>query len=279
MILTRTAAALSAILLAGLATSAATAGGFTPEIFETFVESNMGTDGKPVYYYSTGTVREFPGGALLATIEGVDMARLLKRDGDGTVHKASRKMYIMRDPTTGEVIEQIGGRPNNSYFYPYQYMIFKHEGDRLTGRSTQGAGQALRSVDIGSVMEARKVGDVTVFSAPNYRARPDGTGSYEMYEFWVQPKAAKVNPSTQLTLTLVNWHPIGNGKPVYTHRTSWRVDRYEDLPQSLRDYIETKAPLFKEPPKDMAEIERLQKAEAPGGDITPAPSPAAPPAR
>lgn len=250
---------------------AAQGNGFTPEIFETFVWSNMGTDGKPVYYYSTGTVRAFPGGELLATIEGVDMARLLKRDSDGTVHKASRKMYIMRDPKTGEVIEQIGGRPNNSYFYTYQYMTFKLEGDRLVGKATQGSGNQVRTVDIGANMMAKKIGDVTVFSAPNYRARPDGTGSYEMYEFWVQPKEKNINPSTQLTLTLVNWHPIGNGKPVYNHRTSWRVDRYEDMPKSLRDYIETKAPLFKEPPSDMAEIERLQKAEAQGADITPAP--------
>lgn len=252
--------------------SIATAKGFTPEIFETFVWSNMGTDGAPVYYYSTGTVRAFPGGELLATIEGVDMARLLKRDEDGTVHKASRKMYIMRDPTTGEVIEQIGGRPNNAYFYPYQYMTFKREGETLAGKATQGAGSALRTVDIGAAMVAKKIGDVTVFSAPNYRARPDGTGSYEMYEFWVQPKEKNISPSTQLTLTLVNWHPIGNGKPVYTHRTSWRLERYEDMPQSLRDYIEASAPLYKEPPKDMAEIERLQKAEAGGGDITPAPA-------
>lgn len=270
MPLSRPLAAIAAGILACIAQPAA-ASGFTPEIFETFVWSNMGTDGKPVYYYSTGTVREFPGGALLATIEGVDMARLLKRDADGTVHKASRKMYIMRDPATGEVIEQIDGRPNTSYFYDYQYMTFRLDGDRLSGKATQGSGSALRTVDIGSAMDAKKVGDVTVFSAPNYRARPDGTGSYEMYEFWVQPREKNITPSTQLTLTLVNWHPIGKGKPVYTHRTSWRVDRYEDLPASLRSYIESRAPLFKEPPKDMAEIERLQKAGTAGGDITPAP--------
>jgi len=237
------------------------AAGFDPKIFEVFVDSNMGTDGKPVYYYSTGTLKTFPGGRLLATIEGVDMARLLRRDADGTVHKASRKFYILRDPQTGAIIEQIDGVPNDRYFYPYQYMTFRLEGDRLAGTSTQGTGKAVRQVDIGSAMEARRIGDVVAFSAPNARELADGTGSFEMYEFWVTPRRAKVSPSTTLTLTLVNWHPIGRGKPVYTHRTSWRVDDYGALPASIREYIETRAPLYKESPKDFAEIERLQRGE------------------
>jgi hypothetical protein len=248
--------ALATMLLGSLP---AAAGGFDRALFEVFVDSNMGTDGKPVYYYSTGTVKAFPAGRLLATIEGVDMARLLRRDADGTVHKASRKFYILRDPDTGAVIEQIDGKPNDRYFYPYQYMTFRLEGDRLTGTSTQGAGAALRRVDIGSAMDARRVGDMVVFSAPNTREAADGTGSYEMYEFWVTPRRARLRPSATLTLTLVNWHPIGQGKPVYTHRTSWRVDRYADLPASIRQYIEAQAPMYREPPKDFAEIERLQR--------------------
>lgn len=237
--------------------------GFTPELFEIFVESNMGLDGSPVYYYSTGFVREFPGGRLLATIEGVDMARFLRRDEDGTVHKAARKMFILRDLDSGEVIETIDGQPNTRYFYPYQYMQFRLAGDRLIGTSTQGAGEAVRTVDIGASFTARMVGDTAVFSAPNFRGLPDGTGSFEMYEFWVPRLAgrAAANPHSTLTLTLVNWHPIGQGRPVYTHRTTWRVEAYEDLPASLRDYIDSQVPLYREPPRDLAEIQRLQRGE------------------
>ncbi|MEZ5474606.1 MAG: hypothetical protein R3E72_06325 [Steroidobacteraceae bacterium] len=251
-------------LLAGmlclLAPHWAVAGGFDQDLFERFVASNMGTDGKPVYYYSTGTVRTFPGGELLANIEGVDMARLLKRDADGTVHKASRKMFILRDPKTGAVIEEIDGKPYNQTFYPYQYMTFRlGTNGELSGGSTQGAGAKKHFVNFAGGIEARRVGDIAVFSAANTRQGQDGTGSYEMYEFWVLPKSSGIKPSATLTLTLVNWQPIGKGKPVYTHRTSWRVDRYADLPASLRDYIDTKAPLYREPPRDMAEIERLQQ--------------------
>ncbi|MBK6599851.1 MAG: hypothetical protein IPG25_18990 [Proteobacteria bacterium] len=254
----RTLMLASALTLA--ASHFAVAGGFDQNMFERFVESNMGTDGKPVYYYSIGTVKTFPGGELLANIEGVDMARLLKRDADGTVHKASRKMFILRDPKTGAVIEKVGGKPNDQSFYPYQYMTFKlGEHGELHGGSTQGAGAKKHFANFAGGIEARRVGDIAVFSAVNSRQREDSTGSYEMYEFWVLPKNSNIKPSATLTLTLVNWHPLGKGKPVYTHRTSWRVDRYEDLPASLRGYIDAKAPLYREPPRDMAEIERLQQ--------------------
>jgi hypothetical protein len=252
-------ARLLALLSLSLSAASAQANGFTAEIFETFVDSNMGLDGSSVYYYSIGTVREFPGGRLLANIEGVDMARLLRRDEDGTVHKAARKMYILRDPASGEVIETIAGQPNTRYFYPYQYMTFRLSGDRLQGTSTQGSGDQVRTVDIGANFQARKVGDTTVFTAPNFRALPDGMGSFEMYEFWVPPRSAAIEPPATLTLTLVNWHPIGEGKPVYTHRTTWRVDDFAGLPESLRSYIVEKAPLYREPPLDMGEIQRLQR--------------------
>jgi hypothetical protein len=256
-------APVAALVLAAVsvfASQPARADGFTPELFEIFVESNMGLDGAPVYYYSTGTVREFPGGRLLATIEGVDMARLLHRDEDGTVHKAARKMFILRDIESGEVIETIGGRPNTRYFYPYQYMQFRLDGDRLVGTSTQGSGDTVRTVDIGANFTARMAGETAVFSAPNFRGLPDGTGSFEMYEFWVPRVPGGANPHTTLTLTLVNWNPIGEGRPVYTHRTSWRVDAFEELPASLRHYIERRAPMYREPPRDLSEIDRLQRA-------------------
>jgi len=248
-----------ACVLALLSVSTANARGFDPALFDLFVQATTGANGEAVYFYSTGTVKSFPGGQLIATIEGVDMARLLRRDPDGTVHKLSRKFYILRDPVTGAVIEQIDGKPNDRYFYPYQSMQFRLDGERLVGSATQGAGTGLRTVNIGGAIEARRIGDTVAFSAPNARESVDGTGSYEMYEFWVTPRRANLTPSVTLTLTLVNWHPIGKGKPVYTHRTSWRVDRYAELPASIRGYIEAHAPLYREPPRDLAEVERLQR--------------------
>jgi hypothetical protein len=41
------------------------------------------------------------------------------------------------------------------------------------------------------------------------------------------------------------------------------VERYEDLPATIRAYVEEKAPLWRTPPADLADIRRLQTAEAP----------------
>ena len=38
-----------------------------------------------------------------------------------------------------------------------------------------------------------------------------------------------------------------------------RYEAYGDLPDTLRSFIEEHAPLWKEPPKDLAEIRELQK--------------------
>jgi hypothetical protein len=41
---------------------------------------------------------------------------------------------------------------------------------------------------------------------------------------------------------------------------AWRIDRYEDLPASIRDYLERDGKLWRAPPRDLAEIRELQQA-------------------
>jgi hypothetical protein len=43
------------------------------------------------------------------------------------------------------------------------------------------------------------------------------------------------------------------------HLVAWRVDRYSDLPASIREYLESEAPMWKAPPRDLAEIRALQR--------------------
>jgi hypothetical protein len=46
------------------------------------------------------------------------------------------------------------------------------------------------------------------------------------------------------------------------HAYFHRYDRYADIPETLRSFIEEYAPMWKEPPRDMDEIRDLQKATA-----------------
>ena len=51
---------------------------------------------------------------------------------------------------------------------------------------------------------------------------------------------------------------VGPGKAVI-QMVGWRVDRFEDLPAQLREYVRTEAALWMAPPKDLNEIRQLQK--------------------
>jgi hypothetical protein len=51
---------------------------------------------------------------------------------------------------------------------------------------------------------------------------------------------------------------VGKGRAMI-QMVGWRVDRFEDLPASIREYIRTDAPLWMAPPKDLEEIRALQK--------------------
>jgi hypothetical protein len=45
------------------------------------------------------------------------------------------------------------------------------------------------------------------------------------------------------------------------HLITWRIDQWKDVPASLRDYVETEAPLWRAPPTGLQEIRRLQSRE------------------
>ena len=49
------------------------------------------------------------------------------------------------------------------------------------------------------------------------------------------------------------------------HLVTWRAESFDEVPESLRTYIESDAPLWRAPPEDLADVRRLQGAEAPEG--------------
>jgi hypothetical protein len=51
---------------------------------------------------------------------------------------------------------------------------------------------------------------------------------------------------------------MGDGRSSM-HACFHRYDRYIDLPESIRSFVEEYAPMWKEPPKDLDEIRELQQ--------------------
>jgi len=245
-----------------LAPLAAGAEGFDEDAFDLWVDARAGS-GEPVYWYSTGTVRAYPSGELLFLMEGYDTARAHRPDPDAPLaHQYNRKIYVFRDPATGEILETWNGKDVEPVAYPYQFITYALEGDGLKTRVEQGAGERVQTVE-GGAMSHRVVGDTHVFTAPVFLDFPiPGTESryqaWENYDFFIQPEAGVAEPH-QLSWARVGPLPrwAGGGDSVM-HLVTWRVEAFEDVPEDFRRYIEEQAPLWMAPPADLEEIRELQ---------------------
>lgn len=243
--------------------SAAWAEGFDEPTFDLWIDARAGS-GEPVYWYSTGTVRAYPSGELLFLMEGYDTARAHRPEPDVPLaHQYNRKIYIFRDPATGEVLETWNGQDVEPVAYPYQFITYALDGDGMKTSVEQGAGDRIQTVE-GGGMAHRIVGDTHVFTAPVFLDFPiPGTESryeaWENYDFFIQPEDGVAEPH-QLSWARVGPLPrwAGGGASVM-HLVTWRVERFEDVPESFRTYILEKAPLWQLPPRDLAEIRELQQ--------------------
>lgn len=248
---------LIAVLALAAAGPALAEGGFDAAAFDRFVSARAG-DGAPVYWYSEGELRSYPEGKLLARVEGFDTARTLPGTKDART-QLSRKIYIYRDPVTGEVLREFGGKPVRPIAYPYQQIEYSREGDKLRTMVTQGAGARLAKIGPGGDATARQLsGDTLAVTAPLYLdMKLPGGGvmqAFENYDFFFAPSGLKLS-----------WLRYGNdaltGQPAVMHMVGWRVEKFADLPAGIRGYVEKEAPLWKGPPVDMAEIGRLQAGQ------------------
>ncbi|MDX2145699.1 MAG: hypothetical protein SFV19_20265 [Rhodospirillaceae bacterium] len=261
-------------LIAGLVALAmlpatATAGGFTPELFDAWVKMRTGGDGKPVYWYAEGHVMNNVTGAVVSKMTGVDTSTVFKDPADPAKWvQLSRKIFLSLDPATGELmIDKATGNPRRPIAYPYQVKTYKLEGDEIV--------YTVESHDTGLVFQeppkknytARKIGTVTHYNYAMFidRVRQDGTRSqrFEVNDFLVRADAglpdAKLSEQERFQYT---WVGTGPG-PIVSSAVSWRYSSFDAMPsQILKDYIRAKAPLWLGPPKDMAEIASL-KAQVP----------------
>lgn len=235
----------------------------TPQLFDRWIEGRVGA-GEPVYWYSVGTLRSYPQGELIANVEGYDAARMFRPDpATQLAHQYNRKIYIFRDPQTGDVLREFDGKPVEPIAYPYQFITYELKGGEIETFVEQGAGEAVRRIGPGRQMSVRMLGDTAVFSAPVYLDFPMGPEAryqaFENYDFFFQPPGSVGQPNQ---LSWVRYGPApdwAGGAPTIMHLVTWRIDGFDEVPQSLRDYIVSDAPLWQSPPRDLAEIRRLQK--------------------
>ncbi|MEM7730251.1 MAG: hypothetical protein AAF311_13430 [Pseudomonadota bacterium] len=274
----------AALALAACATAAeqadwpdpasAAASGWTQDRFDAWVESRagapatVGESGDPVYWYSLGTLRAFPGGDMLYTLEGYDISNA-RRVSPTKAEQYSRKIYIYRDAETGAVVDEVNGEPVEPIAYPYQFITYelKENADGEAYLETfveQGVEPRVQEIGPGTDITVRQFGELQLYTAPLFLDFPLPDGSqyqtFENYDFII-PEEDDDGPAI---ITFMRYGPLpGFAKTDQAemgamHMQTWRIEDYEDVPASLRDYVEAEAPLWAAPPADLADIRRLQ---------------------
>ena len=234
--------------------------GFSREDFETLVDVRIG-NGEPVYWYGVGVINSFPDGKVLARVEGVDLGKLHRPDQ--TIPSAqmyTRKFIVFRDPESNELLRDESGKLRFVGFN-YQNFTWRLEGDYLMYDVEQGSGDQVFTVTEGRGNEIRKMGGLTVITTPVFVESPFGSW-WEKYDLLIQDEN-DAEPRYQYVWGRYgpNFSFMGGG---YNTMTSWlyRYDRYEDLPQSMRDIIEKEPGMdqWRNPPMNIEEIRELQQS-------------------
>lgn len=255
-------AACLAIVTLAVAPALSSGPGFDRETFKQFVTLRAGS-GTPVYWYALGEVYSYPDGKRVLLIEGSDTARLVPTGDPDSVYQLSRKIFVYRDPVTNEILREYEGRQVTRIAYPYQFITYKLQGDKLVTYVEQGSGAGLQKIGPGENFLLRRLGSTLVFSTPLFLNLETPKGRYEAYEnydFVFHPAEKDPAARHQLVWNRIGDLPafVGKGRSVI-QMVGWRVDRFEDLPASIREYIRTEAPMWMAPPKDLDEIRALQK--------------------
>jgi hypothetical protein len=244
------------------ATSSATTG-FDAAAFRAFVDMRTGT-GEPVYWYCEGLVYAYPSGKPLMRMEGIDTARRWRDVAEPNVVKQlSRKTFFYRDLASGAVLTQINGQPLAPIEYPYQFITYERQGERVRTFVEQGRAPRVQRIGPGEDMQVRRVRGDFVFTAPLFLDFPVPGGApdaryqaWENYDFIVSGKP-DADPATH-RLSWVRYGDLPGAGKTIMHLVSWRIDRYADLPAPMREYLESRARLWMQPPKDIGEIRALQ---------------------
>lgn len=231
---------------------------FDGSLFAKFVENRVGV-GKPVYWYCFGEMYTYPEGKLVAKVEGIDTARLVREKSTPTsALQLSRKVFFYKDPANGAVLDSYEGRPVTHIEYPYQRIQYTLANQKLVATVTQGKAPRIQTVSA-EMARARVVGSRTVFSIPLFVSVETPRGKIEAYENYdfIVGKGERV----------LSWNRFGDLPPAFgtgkcvIQLVAERVDSFSKLPTAFQTTLRQRAPLWELPPADEAEIQRLQQAD------------------
>jgi hypothetical protein len=238
-------------------------GGFTPEDFRRYIKLRFG-DGEPVYWYGIGDGTTYPDGRMFMRTEGYDTGRLHSIDTDRCEAVGlTRKLVVLRDPASGEILP---GPDGPAWLNNFTYQLFRMylQDGFLVYEVEQGAGPFHETVTDGMHRsEVQHYEGMTVFTTPVNYAMPDfaGTGNpervWENYDFIERERDGRVSYEAIWAGAFPLPPFMGAGRSSM-HGYFRRYDDFNQVPATLRDFVEAHAQMWKLPPRDMDEIRSLQ---------------------
>lgn len=237
----------SAVLIGVLAlTQPAHADGFTPELFDTWIDMRTGGGDTDVYWYSEGLLKSFPDGEVIAEMVGFDTSTVLRDPADPSkATQLSRKIFYWFDPVTGERLER------DAISYEYQVKTYQLDGDEIVYGVESRAGKRISHVAPTKNYSVKKVDGTLWFNYAVFIQR--GTGKFENSDFYIIPG----DDLSDRGKYQHSWVSYGVG-PIMSNAVAWRYTRFEDMPERITKIVREEAPLWLEPPRSMNEIEQLR---------------------
>lgn len=253
-----------------------------------------------VYWTGEGELYESPSGKLIAKVDGVEVSKGIYYvddninsnngidDKTGHVRVFSRKIFWFRDKDTNEIITQYNGRPVSPIRYDWQVFDFQRgsilpnkENSRWYVNILPTVVKSKRNPPDIMPITARTAGAPNQywFQAPIFIDLEIPGGTYQAWEFYdyCMDSTFPTNRPPSMSWTRNGYVPPfilpptkndnkdnNNKNDNHTgvmHFHSYRVDSFDELPTQIQNMIENEYSLFRYPPYDMEEIERLIQKE------------------
>lgn len=231
--------------------------GFDSKEFHEFIRFDVG-NGSPVYWHSVGKLYRHPGGEIIADVEALVSNRLIAHD-DETAEAICRTVVLYRHPETHEILQEEDGS-HIIREYPYIVARFEHKGRRLVIHTEGLSGPhgnghyGLAQVTNDKVFAHESAGSTFFYwTLFGHVDTPVGKVWFnESYNASTSPDIMVMNRNGTL--------PAFAGPSDGLMQTTARCFKdYEELPESLREYIDRYLPTHRLPPVDHAEIEVLRE--------------------
>jgi hypothetical protein len=238
--------ALAALCAALMLAAPARAGGFSQDLFDTWLDMRTGGGATDVYWYSEGLLKSFPSGETIAEMVGFDTSTLIRDPDDPTkATQLSRKIFYWFDPETGERLDR------EPISYEYQVKTYQLDGDEIIYAVESRAGERVSHVAPQKNYSVKSVDGMLWFNYAVFIQR--GPGKFENSDFYILPG----DDLTDRERYQHSWVSYGVG-PIMSNAVAWRYTSFEDMPERITKLVRAEAPLWLEPPRSMDEIKELR---------------------